>query len=503
MNINDNVLELLNVNIWCENIEEKSKQLIEILHPYHGDIIEYIFHETENYIKNYSIKFCEEKFENMMEHDLITIIKEHIRHLYIYFKQESIKNNSSSEKIFIINESGILYDEIIDHTAEYYLYEAYPTIYSIIIPRRSYKKNNVRNKPNIKEIKDKINFLENCYQPDQRTEEWYKFRHNLISASDIGKIFSTPSSLNQLILKKCEPYKVYSGGKTNLLSPLHWGQKYEPVTVLLYEDKYNTNIGEFGCIQSTDISCIGASPDGINIKESSPLYGRMLEIKNVVSREINGIPKKDYWIQMQIQMMVCNLKECDFCETKFIEYNDVEEFKNDGTFFETINNNKKGIILQFEILDNPIYEYKPINMDEEEFIKWKYICIEKHGKENFIKEIYWRLDVFSCVLVRKNNIWLQTAIPKIKDVWNTIENERVTGYEHRIPEKRKEKNKSIDIDECMIDIDDNDNILNEDIPAEPIQTNINKINGFEIKIRTKSFDETKKEMESKLDNFQI
>ena len=498
----DDVLELLNVNIWHENIEKKSKQLIQILEKYHDDIIEYIFYQIEDYVKNYAINFCEEKFENMMEYDVITIIKEHIRHLYIHFKEESIKNNTSSEIILLINETGILYNEILDYAAEYYLCHAYPTIYSVIIPRRSYKKNGVRELPNIKDIKDKIIFVENCYQPEQRTEEWYEFRHSLISASDIGKIFSTPSSLNQLILKKCEPYKVYSGGKTNLNSPLHWGQKYEPVTVLLYEDKYDTKVGEFGCIRSTDVSCIGASPDGINIKETSLIYGRMLEIKNVVSREINGIPKKDYWIQMQIQMMVCNLKECDFCETKFLEYNDYEEFKNDGTLFETADGNKKGIILQFEILDNPVYEYKPINMDDEEFIKWKEICIEKHGKENFIKEIYWKVVVFSCVLVRKNNFWIESAIPKIKDVWDIIEKERVTGYEHRIPEKRKKK--AIEIDECMIDIDDNDNILNKDIqPEEQFQTNINKINGFEIKVRTKSFDETKKEMDNELENFQI
>ena len=206
---------------------------------------------------------------------------------------------------------------------------------------------------------------------------------------------------------------------------------------------------------------------------------------------------------MQIQMMVCNLKECDFCETKFLEYNDYDEFKNDGTLFETIDGNKKGIILHFEILDNPIYEYKPINMDDEEFIKWKKMCLEKHGEENFVKEIYWKLVVFSCVLVRKNNIWIESAIPKIQDVWDIIIKERVTGYQHRIPEKRKKK--AIEIDECMIDIDDNDNILNKDIhqPQEQFQTNINKINGFEIKIRTKSFDETKKEMKNNLDNFQI
>ena len=28
----------------------------------------------------------------------------------------------------------------------------------------------------------------------------------------------------------------------------------------------------------------------------------MLEIKNPVSREITGIPKEEYWIQMQLQM---------------------------------------------------------------------------------------------------------------------------------------------------------------------------------------------------------
>ena len=45
----------------------------------------------------------------------------------------------------------------------------------------------------------------------------------------------------------------------------------------------------------------------------------MLEIKNIVNREINGIPKKEYWIQMQLQMEVCDLGECDFLETRFKE----------------------------------------------------------------------------------------------------------------------------------------------------------------------------------------
>ena len=79
------------------------------------------------------------------------------------------------------------------------------------------------------------------------------------------------------------------------------------------------------------------------------LFGRMLEIKNVVSREITGIPKMEYWIQMQIQMEVCKLNECDFLETKFVEYANYDDFINDH------NTKYKGIILQYLKNEEPYY----------------------------------------------------------------------------------------------------------------------------------------------------
>jgi hypothetical protein len=45
----------------------------------------------------------------------------------------------------------------------------------------------------------------------------------------------------------------------------------------------------------------------------------MLEIKNISNRIIDGIPKEEYWVQMQIQMETCDLDECDFVETRFKE----------------------------------------------------------------------------------------------------------------------------------------------------------------------------------------
>ena len=81
-----------------------------------------------------------------------------------------------------------------------------------------------------------------------------------------------------------------------------------------------------------------------------------LEIKNVVSREITEIPKFDYWIQMQLQMEVCNLDECDFLETKFIEYEDYETFLMDGSFSKSNDQKTKGVIMCFMVDNHPVYE---------------------------------------------------------------------------------------------------------------------------------------------------
>ena len=85
---------------------------------------------------------------------------------------------------------------------------------------------------------------------------------------------------------------------------------------------------------------LGASPDGINNQKDSPLFGRIFEIKNVYNRFINGIPKEEYWIQMQIQMENCNLDLCDFLETRFIEYTENDFYKDTIHYY-------KGVILHF------------------------------------------------------------------------------------------------------------------------------------------------------------
>ena len=68
----------------------------------------------------------------------------------------------------------------------------------------------------------------------------------------------------------------------------------------------------------------------------------MVEIKNIVNREITGMPSEAYWIQMQIQMECCNIDLCDFIETRFKEYESEEAFYN-----ETNTEMNRGIILRY------------------------------------------------------------------------------------------------------------------------------------------------------------
>jgi len=310
----------------------------------------------------------------------------------------------------------------------------------------------IEGSPEKNENELRIEYLRTKPQPAQRTKEWYEFRHNLITASNAYKAFESQSQMNQLIYEKCQPIKIdQKPAFVNVNSTFHWGQKYEPLSVLIYEYKFQTSVEDFGCIQHDTYKFIGASPDGINVDKTSKLYGRMLEIKNIVNREITGIPKKEYWIQTQLQMEVCDLNECDFLETKFTEYENADDFFNDET------DKMKGVIMYFNTkVGKPFYVYKPLDITvTEEIVKWEEETLDKYQLNNtmvWIKNCYWKLDIMSCVLILRNRKWFEDNIGQLGKIWKIIEEERISGYQHRAPKKRitKDPVKQVEIDGCML-----------------------------------------------------
>jgi hypothetical protein len=62
----------------------------------------------------------------------------------------------------------------------------------------------------------------------------------------------------------------------------------------------------------------------------------------------------------------------------------------------------------------------------------------------WFKNVYWRLEVYSCVLVKRQREWFNSAVPEFISLWNTILEERISGeYVNRAPKKRILKNESI------------------------------------------------------------
>lgn len=350
---------------------------------------------------------------------------------------------SIQEILLIQLEDQIYLDELTEEDISNLIDDALEIFLTTIYDGRG---NQEANQSTVIELETKINYLRSLPQPAQRTAEWYAFRHGLITASNAYKAFEGTSTVNQLIYEKCHPLRTMSTSDdkmVNVSSPLHWGQKYEPLSVMIYEDRYKTTVEDFGCIRHPKYPFLGASPDGINVSKDSPLYGRMLEIKNVVNREITGVPKKEYWIQTQLQMEVCDLNECDFLETKFVEYAGSTEFDedDDGTKTNRTKKNEfKGMILYFSTPEGkPVYVYKDIHLvNPVEVDSWETKTIEEYeaANQNWIKTIYWKLETLSCVLIQRNTQWFSDNIQQLQNVWNIIERERVTGYEHRAPKKR-------------------------------------------------------------------
>jgi hypothetical protein len=282
--------------------------------------------------------------------------------------------------------------------------------------------------------------LRNIPLPAQNTPEWFDYRWNRLTASSAWKALSSDAMVNSLIYSKCKPIDRNKNESININSPTHHGHKFEPVSTILYEKRFDTTIEEFGCIPDPTSPILAASPDGVNVKEDSPLYGRLLEIKNPVSRIPTGSTKLDYWVQMQFQMHVIGLHVCDFLETCFKEYENETEFNEDGSFTKTRDGKDKGIIVCLNDGKKPIYLYPPLGLSQKEFDEWYDKMMDDTSGLTWIKNTYWYLDIYSCVTVKYNKKWFDIAVPYFTNVWNIIEKERISGYAHRGPKKRVVKN---------------------------------------------------------------
>jgi hypothetical protein len=163
-------------------------------------------------------------------------------------------------------------------------------------------------------------------QIPQRTAEWYAQGKQVLTASEFSTIFKTPRAVSQLVVAKSGAAGAASPAATNRLAcmscemgPFDWGIRFEPVVKAYLERTWGATIAEAGRLLHPSDSRLAASPDGLITSAADPdRVGRLVEIKCPITREIGGgapVPF-DYWCQMQLQMEVTGIDECEYVEVK-------------------------------------------------------------------------------------------------------------------------------------------------------------------------------------------
>lgn len=304
----------------------------------------------------------------------------------------------------------------------------------------------------IKQYRNELRVLLQLPLMKQRTTEWFEARKTRLTASDLYDAVKGGNVSIRLAKKKANI--VIDNINYNAIPALKWGTMFEPMATRCYSQRMNNiNIHDFGLICDMDNKHFGASPDGIND------FGIMLEIKCPYSRKImDGVIPDKYRMQIQGQLAVCKLKECDYIECIF------KSIENEEDYLELDDTIKHGVIAEFyNSKGEYVYYYSEPNQTPKE-------CLEEitNNRNNYINEYgsaangvnaslkfskytYWKLDEMIVQRVIFNaNEWVN-IIPKINAFWETVEEYKMLPIEIGI-----KKYKFVD------DNDDNDNDNNKD-----------------------------------------
>lgn len=268
----------------------------------------------------------------------------------------------------------------------------------------------------LKKNKKKVQELLKLPKVEQKSEEWYKLRQNLITASDFAQALGHGKFGNQadIIKKKVRPSDE-SGASFN--NPFFkWGNMFEQVANDIYSLlHYNVVIHEFGLLPHKKLSYFGASPDGITDT------GIMVEIKCPYKRkiEVGGEVPKQYYYQIQGQLEVCGLQECDYIECQFHLYNTIDEFY---TSFD--DDKMKGVIIECPKPDGngTYHKYSPIassihqSCTLDDMKTW----VDAHTDEEFVDVKFWYLSHYNLQRVTLDKPFVDEKLKELKVVWDKI-----------------------------------------------------------------------------------
>lgn len=257
-------------------------------------------------------------------------------------------------------------------------------------------------------------------QVAQRSAEWYELRKNRLTASDIAQALNKGKfgTKQQLLIKKAFP-----DNAPFLSNPaLQWGVMFEPMALRSYTQRHHDiKVYEFGLIPHPRLECFGASPDGITE------HGIMLEFKCPLRRKIDGNIPEQYELQMQGQMAVCGLNECDYVEC------DMQKLYNSDEYLQMIPEHETrdhGIILErlSDGENDDKYIYSPEYITPSVALEWVSKAIRDKPQIQY-KVVFWKLRKINiCRVIFDTERW-NSLVPQIVSFWQEVEDLRKNNDE--------------------------------------------------------------------------
>tara|TARA_Y100000389_G_scaffold198796_1_gene235950 strand:- start:1154 stop:2290 length:1137 start_codon:yes stop_codon:yes gene_type:complete len=293
---------------------------------------------------------------------------------------------------------------------------------------------------NIENYKKQLQIIKEIPMIIQRSDEWFNVRKNLITASDMAQALNKGKfgSQKDFLIKKIN--NLVENSNTYIQSDnvaLLWGVKYEEVANKIYMKRNKVEVFEFGLIKHPTLDCFGASPDGISE------LGIMLEIKCPFKRKIDGSIPDQYWMQIQGQLEVCDLEECDYLECKLRQYNNEDAFLSDShtDYILTKDLNEKGIVIEYKKNGERNYLYSELNKTNSELIEWKEDIITEFDYTTEYEIIYWRLDKYFCTRVYRDKEFFNKNIDNLKFLWSKIlyYSKNTDAYSKQVLNSRKKR----------------------------------------------------------------
>jgi|TARA_Y100000389_G_scaffold199154_1_gene237001 putative phage-type endonuclease len=311
--------------------------------------------------------------------------------------------------------------------------------------------------------KEKLSNLKKLDLPEQRSKEWYDLRKRILTASSLGTAidrghFQTRDELllDKIVEKPYEPNEI-----------TEWGVKYEDVAIMFYEELYKVKVLDFGLIPHPEFNAFGASPDGICDDIGNDEYvGRMVEIKCPPRRKFTKTVPPHYKMQVQGQLEVCDLDECDFFQVKIEEYDSFDEYSKDIFIQDDIKvegrtelNYPKGVVITYKNDEKLSYLYSKLNLTNQQCHEW----IDSQTKENIHEIKWWKITRYECTLVKRDKEWWFESIDKILKFYQDLlyyqKSENIDELKNRVlqSKKRKKKVELLPLIDMQLISDDEDN----------------------------------------------